>query len=340
METIKVLIVDDDKIIVNDLKEMIDWNANGFEIVDIAFNGKTGIRYCEEKEPHIVLTDIKMPIMDGLEMIRFIKSNHYNTEVIILSSYGEFSYAQEAIQLGAQAYVLKGKLNDQVLLEALLSVKSNIVSCAQNAFLSIYTIVGSCVEEKHSNLQMVFSNLSGAFDLYIEGIENWGLHKLTEQTSELIEKSYKNHGKSPLFTYPRVMSKTDLHHWIQQQLQLIYRWIEEEEKSDISPSISRAMLYIEKNYGQKELNVKDMADTLAISISWLSVRFKKETGFTLKEYIKKIRIEQAKLLLRQDNHRVYEVADLVGFTSSQYFSKIFYQETNQFPQYYRKDFDA
>ena len=81
-----------------------------------------------------------------------------------------------------------------------------------------------------------------------------------------------------------------------------------------------------------------MARALSISPSWLSICFKKETGVTIKDYTRKLRIENAKALLKQGSYKVYEVADMVGFTSSQYFSKVFFQETNQIPQDYRRGF--
>ncbi|BBI33907.1 response regulator transcription factor [Cohnella abietis] len=104
---LKVLLIDDEKWIVKSLKSIVNWKSLGYEIIGEAFNGVEGYEKIKELSPDLVLTDIRMPGMDGLELIR--KSNELNRDIsfIVTSGYKEFEYARRAIQYGAISYCLK-----------------------------------------------------------------------------------------------------------------------------------------------------------------------------------------------------------------------------------------
>ncbi len=103
----KLLIVDDDTMIREGIKNAINWPEQGFSDVITAENGEAGLTLFNEFLPEVVLTDIKMPGIDGLELLKAIKAIKQNTKVIILSGFDDFSYAQKAVKLGAFDYVLK-----------------------------------------------------------------------------------------------------------------------------------------------------------------------------------------------------------------------------------------
>ncbi|MDR0568728.1 MAG: response regulator [Spirochaetaceae bacterium] len=105
----KLLIVDDEYIVRLGLKTVVDWSRFGYTLAE-AGNGKEAIELLEKNPVDVIMTDIKMPVMDGLELIRKVKEKRQKTQIIILSHYDEFSYAQEAIKLGAFRYILKSEL--------------------------------------------------------------------------------------------------------------------------------------------------------------------------------------------------------------------------------------
>jgi len=103
----KVLIVDDEPIVREGLKTIIDWEKYGFYVCAEASNGLEGIQIIEKLNPHLVLVDIKMPEVCGLKMISIIQDRSLNVKFIILTGYSDFEYAQKAINYGVVAYLLK-----------------------------------------------------------------------------------------------------------------------------------------------------------------------------------------------------------------------------------------
>ena len=123
----KILIVDDEPIMRNGLKVTIDWQTYGFEVLDAVANGKKALQACEEKGvPDIVITDIRMPVMDGLELTREMLLRYPLVKIVIISAYDDFKYAQQAIGLGASEYILKADLDCDTLLAVLLKMKGQL----------------------------------------------------------------------------------------------------------------------------------------------------------------------------------------------------------------------
>ncbi|MFD3258681.1 response regulator [Paenibacillus lentus] len=104
---IKALLIDDEPLILNHLKNAIPWNELQIELVGTARNGVKGLELVVEFEPDIILCDIRMPLMDGLEFLQEIRRLGYGTEVIMLTGYQEFEYARLALQHGVKDYILK-----------------------------------------------------------------------------------------------------------------------------------------------------------------------------------------------------------------------------------------
>jgi len=124
----KMIIVDDEPIIIQGLRETIPWHAYGIEIVDVASNGREGLKKVQQHEDvQIVLTDVKMPIVDGLELAEQLQNQLHAPKVIMLSGYDEFDYAKTAIRLGVKDYLLK-PVDVEELLQAVDKVKQTILS--------------------------------------------------------------------------------------------------------------------------------------------------------------------------------------------------------------------
>ncbi|MCK0473146.1 response regulator transcription factor [Halalkalibacter sp. APA_J-10(15)] len=104
----KVILVDDEQFVRIGLKNLINWEDCGYEVCAEADNGEGALQKIEEYEPDVVITDIRMPVLDGLELIRsVIEEKRLNTKFIILSGYSDFKYAQKAVRYGVYDFILK-----------------------------------------------------------------------------------------------------------------------------------------------------------------------------------------------------------------------------------------
>ncbi len=122
----KVLLVDDEVILLDSLESMIDWDAHNIELIGKVTNAQEALSICEKIQPDLVITDIKMRNMDGLELTKELGLRYPTTKVIIMSSYDEFAYAKKAIELRVSNYLLKIQTDKLEFLKAVLQVKSEI----------------------------------------------------------------------------------------------------------------------------------------------------------------------------------------------------------------------
>ena len=112
---IKIMVVDDNALVRRAVCETIDWAAMGCEIEGRLTNGIEGFQYAKEHHPDIIITDIKMPGMDGLEMVKALKEEYDTFSSIVITGFDEFQYAQQALRLGAADILLKPIENKELV---------------------------------------------------------------------------------------------------------------------------------------------------------------------------------------------------------------------------------
>ena len=112
---IKVFLAEDEFIVRQGIKNNIDWEKNGFEFCGEASDGELAFPIICREKPDIVITDIRMPFMDGLVLSRLIRRELPQTKIIILSGHEEFEYAKAAIQIGVEEYLLKPIRGEELL---------------------------------------------------------------------------------------------------------------------------------------------------------------------------------------------------------------------------------
>lgn len=119
---LKVLIVDDEAVVRRGIMLGVDWAALGCAVVGEASNGEEGLAAAERYSPNLIVTDVRMPHMDGVEMMRCLRERGYKGHIIVLSAYNDFDYARSALRHGAADYLLK-PFRDQDLAAAVLRVR-------------------------------------------------------------------------------------------------------------------------------------------------------------------------------------------------------------------------
>ena len=242
---LKVLIVEDEEMIRKGIVLTVDWAALDCVVVGEASNGLEGLEAARRLEPTLIITDLKMPQMDGLEMLRALREEGCGAYVIILTAYDQFDYAQSALRLGAVDYLLK-PFHD-------------------------------------GELESAVSRLRGRMENGAPAPETMGT--------------------------PR--------------------------KGDKSKYVLEAMAYISKHYNEPDISVGTVAQSLNISEGYLSHTFKKETDYTLLNYLTRYRIHKAMELLKDCRVKVYEVAEQVGYRDIAYFSATFKKYTGISPSEYQ-----
>lgn len=115
MEQLKILIVDDEKYEALLVEKCVNWADHGFAVVGSAQSAQEALRLFEQEAPDIVLCDINMPVMDGLELCRRMKARRPDVCLVIITGHRDFAYAQQSIELGVKSYLLKPIQSDELL---------------------------------------------------------------------------------------------------------------------------------------------------------------------------------------------------------------------------------
>ena len=121
----KLLLVDDEVLVREAIAENIHWNELGYELLSVCENGKEAIEYIKKNKVDVVITDICMPFIDGIDLSKYIYENHLPINVIIFSGYNEFEYAKKAIKYGVSEYLSK-PVTAYELSEILGNLKKNL----------------------------------------------------------------------------------------------------------------------------------------------------------------------------------------------------------------------
>ncbi|WP_028609285.1 response regulator transcription factor [Paenibacillus harenae] len=195
----KVLLVDDEGFVRQGLKELINWTACGFEVMDEADNGEDALEIIRQRKPELVITDIRMPVLDGLELIRkVVQEEKLPTSFIVVSGYNEFTYAQQAVKFGVCDFILK-PIDEIVLEEALISLNQKLqreaVMKGQSDQLRRSEIVNLLIKGEFSEKQLPeWSGWLGIppgspiFYLFVEAndLHPWKEHKEEMTTAQMM----------------------------------------------------------------------------------------------------------------------------------------------------------
>jgi YesN/AraC family two-component response regulator len=514
-----MLIVDDDKNYRYAIRHIIDWKQYGFRIVGEAINGKQAIEQLKNLDVDLVLTDISMPQMNGVELIKYVKQNNPFIHLIALSAYDEFDFVKESLKCGADDYILKYQLDEQSVMTVIKEVKRKLTEERNSADLAGFirlnnrSFVGDLLKEalleKNAGLERInaYLNYRGinsrrvpfniiliemektVSDQKVEELEglaepaplfcrlepksfavlltDYGkqnseasrkqsLMKFTEKMrlslcgggspkigigvsnlchgSPEMNKAYRQaalalgqalsqeDSRTCFYRRPEV-SPVERSKELTQNLEDLKKAVEERDSDEIlkkterifagsfhslsdaetlnqlimnafltvhmtafkmglvaqpnseeinsfstslkkagsidgkkqlllndekkvcmylsemprvmSREIRKVIRYIHTNY-KNNITLNEIAKSVDLSANYLSSLFKQETGMHLMEYVNLIRVNRAKVLLRETNLKAYEIAATVGFNNTTYFSSIFKKLTNMTILDYKK----
>lgn len=152
----RVIIVDDEPVIRRGLRETIEWDSLDLEVAGEAADGKEALKLIEAIRPEILITDIRMPQMDGLELIREVRKLDYDVKITILSGYDDTRYLQAAIKLGVDNYLLKPIDNDELI----GNLKNAVSEIEKEAVVDLHIRQGSALLRSNTLRRLVTGNIS------------------------------------------------------------------------------------------------------------------------------------------------------------------------------------
>lgn len=332
---LKVLIAEDEPWIRAAIVEMVESIGHDIKVVGDVTNGEEAWHMIQQLWPTVLITDIMMPEMDGLELARNISEHRIPMAVIIISGYENFQYAQRAISYGVNRYLLK-PVNQEDLRNALFEAMGKLTEIEK---LNHYLI----------KIQTYFDTINDVDS--VEGIK--GLYKLVDDIKSLKHMNYPAYLSLLRIVESKISSmlaSIEVKHAAMSNFSgvpdqevrkhlgsLAEAWFlhPERNKKELKQVIKTACDFIHSHYPD-DLTLTQMAEYTNLSISHFSSLFKRYTGESLIAYINQVRVEKAKELLRNSNDKIYLIAEEVGFSSQPYFIRVFKNVTGMSPNEYRK----
>ena len=349
-EMYKVMLVDDMDIVRLELKRLPVWGENtGFTIAEEARNGEEALKKLSKRHIDLVITDIKMPKVDGLELLKSIVFNNLCPCVVLLSDFSEFSYARQGIVHGAFDFLTKpADVNE---LSALLrrayeyintkKRESERVKKLEEVFDQkteayfqgddIHKLIQH-IQSRNSEAEAVIRHIldriaanldyevmkfevavNKAIPVVLEGlcIENPWLEKFLYKPdqTDISDKKFGCYEEIIEF----VMVKVKELRRILNLFQLGFT-----EKGTVWTVCNYVLDNIDNS-----VSLQMVAENLFINRTYLSEVFKQKTGISFLDYLTIVKMERAKILLRASDIKPYEVAEMLGYKDSEYFAKIF-----------------
>ena len=345
----KVLLVDDEKLERKILCFILQNSCLPITIVGEATGGREALDKVHLTRPDLIIMDIKLPGIDGIEATRQIKALYPTIEVIILTAYSKFSYSQQAIKAQATDYLLK-PIQPQQLIDAVKlaldrlslkkfqpcpaidlteleeQVKTGSLKEGKRQLSLLLELLEFLATSKHIPLATLLNSFAlrlmviviqaalsaGADPAELTLIENDLSQDLSHVTSLEDVKSW---GEIML---EKCISLLGLNNQINQGQVLV----------------RKAIVYIESNY-TNNISLKIVATHVHLSPAYLSRLFNKKTGSGLTDYLAQVRLKNAKQQLRMSAATIDQISVATGFNSSSYFSAIFKKNEGVTPSEYR-----
>jgi two-component system response regulator YesN len=356
----RLLVVDDEPLICSGIARRVQEADNGSVVAATASNGREALEWLDDHYADICVTDIRMPVMNGLELIREINNRYSWMASIVISSYEDFGYARESVKLSVKDYILKPIKPDAfrlVLERTSQEADSRKKQLASAIFMERFP------EDKHCHLEWIDCLQHGQYHTLpslvvdtLELLESWAGQRfdLLEPLAHLwLDMMYAKlqfdhtvvrycpdfppECQSTIITLPRYralcrMMAVGVLETTQHALNLEKSATQGRRIADTIKS------YIDQHY-MENFQLDDLARLVFISRSYLTTVFKQEAGISIWGYVQKVRLHKAREYLLNSSLRIYEIAGKVGYEDRKYFSDLFKSYYGKSPQDYKRAFE-
>jgi two-component system response regulator YesN len=354
----KVLIMDDEIWSRKVIKQLGEWDKLQLTIIGEAEDGTQGLRMIAELTPDIVVTDMRMPGIDGVELLKVLNDNHPLLKIIVMSGYDDFVYLRQAIRSQAKEYLLK-PVDPEELNAALAqcvrelqtakqasdsSLKTPLVF-ADSALLDIYLeyrqlIYGYLLDLNTVGVIQTLESLAEFLEpMETELLANHLLYKIGHDFSLMLEEfvatSGLEHKQSEVMIWDTIGNLTrqigDLYNQVIESLI-------EARKNRNKLDLREVSAYINRHFNEP-ITLESLALYFYISKEHLSRAFKTFSGETITDFINRKRMERAKDLIVEHKLSIKHAAEMTGYPDLAYFYRVFKKHYGFAPGELRKELE-
>ena len=366
---LRVMLVDDEPFIMQGLSVLINWSELGFEIVKMAGNGGEAYEYLKNERVDLIIADISMPVMTGIELLERLREERLSDAwFIILSGYNEFEYARKAIRYACMDYLLKPISREQ-LTEILARVSRSaeerkriaetVDDATERADVPVDTLSGNtrdelCKEEvdalveaiEQNDMTRINSSADALYDrMFTMGLSGsivsanisylqFNLIHLAVELDESVDQEeilkYINEN-----VYDAVNTKGTRTHL--KRFAISYaEYLSELKKNASTDILQEIEKEIKLNYAEN-LTLKDLSRKYYVNTSYLGQLFRKKYDQSFKDYLSSVRINEAASMLLKTDEKIAIVAEKDGYKDMDYFIQKFIDLKGCTPARYRRN---
>lgn len=345
---LKVMVVDDDINVRKCLRKLVPWNEVGCVIVAEADDGMEGLQRFHETRPDVVITDLKMPGMDGEAFCQKIRSFSDKVSIIFLSAYESFAAAQTSLHYGVSDYILKPI--DSRKIARITDILKGMSAVMRDSQL-LHSLVSDKEEQEQFLEQLRTKNIE-FFNTFFQNMSVYSNHdfvlahtianvmlNLLFQAAEEAPEEYLALRTKRRQVFGRLNTMSQIMDIVTFTNEVFNEYLQNDHggrKNDFNHNmIEQIKAYVGQNISDPQLNISAIAQHFDFSDDYLGSVFKKYTDVSLISYITHIRLNQACRLLNNTQFTVAEIAQMVGYSYSSYFCRVFKKQLNTTPNDFR-----
>ena len=338
---LNVLIADDDETLCDCLLKLMPWESLSCHPPLVAHDGREAWEIIQNKNTDVLICDLMMPVMGGVELCGKIRENGLSVEMILLSAYEDFSVARKLMQYGMRDYILK-----PVNRESIESLAARIREINRKKILT-----GSYFKEEYEkkmmaalgsrDMETVNELLGDLEQLESRELLNVGpylLRLLYDYLCVVVKRMDREEYKARLYRRRRELGELsgapEQAEFIRQQYQK--ELAGEGEETQEKRVLRQILRLVSENYANPDCNAAWIADQLNLTPAYTGKIFKAHRGVGLIEYITECRIKRACELLNLTNLSVNAVAREAGYVDAGYFTRVFREKKGVSPSTYRE----
>ncbi|MEK8129843.1 response regulator [Paenibacillus filicis] len=338
----RILIADDEPMIRKGLQKLVE--QAGLPIVGIrtAENGAVALQRIQEERPDFLFTDIRMPKLDGLELCRLVAEMDADIQIVVISGYSDFEYAQKCLSYGVKEYLLK-PVNKKAVHHVLEKLALNKSKQSSETFVAVTKLERWADVMENAVWKLQEAELDGLLEEMRSELmgSRLKLNRLIEVLQELHALLHKRLGVRDIYLVQHELNlaaaSDDAEAWARFAKDMKDRLAElkTRRKGKLKDPVEEAKQYIEEHLAE-EVSLEEVADFIGLNASYFSQLFKQSSQETFVQYRTRRRMEKAKKLLEQPHWRITDISGEVGYADHPHFTKTFKKYAGCLPSEYRQ----